>query len=344
MQGKPFPDARSEDKEETTLVAEGSQETAKDHCIIVTKNLCRNFGDTAAVRNLNLQVKYGEIFGLVGPDGAGKTTTLRMLTGILEPTSGELWVDGISVREDPEAIKDHIAYMPQRFGLYQDLTVMENLTFYADLFRVSKKDRVPRIERLLGFSRLGPFKDRLAGALSGGMKQKLGLACALIHSPRLLLLDEPTNGVDPVSRRDFWKILYDLLKEGITIVVSTAYLDESERTTRVGLMHRGALIRLGEPRALKALVAGVMLELVPSDVPMSRKVLDGLPEILSANVFGSSLHLRVEQEKDGEVIREQLRQGGVHVSSLRRITPSMEDAFLWLISTEDRPTVGTGVR
>ncbi len=317
-------------------MAKGSQETAKQDRIIVTKNLCRNFGETAAVRNLNLEVNYGEVFGLVGPDGAGKTTTLRMLTGILEPTSGELWVDGISVRDDPEAIKEHIAYMPQRFGLYQDLTVMENLVFYADLFRVPKKDRGPRFERLFGFSRLGPFKDRPAGALSGGMKQKLGLACALIHSPRLLLLDEPTNGVDPVSRRDFWKILYDLLKEGITILVSTAYLDESERTTRVGLMHQGVLIQLGEPRALKELVEGVMLELVPSDVPTSRKVLATLPQVLSANVFGGSLHVRVEQEGDREIIRDLLQEHGVDVHSLRKITPSMEDAFLWFIPAEER--------
>ena len=306
-----------------------------DH-IIVTKNLCRNFGETVAVRDVNLEVKQGEVFGLVGPDGAGKTTTLRMLTGILEPTSGDLWIDGISVRDDPEGIKDHIAYMPQRFGLYQDLTVMENLIFYADLFRVPRKDRGPRIERLFGFSRLGPFKDRPAGALSGGMKQKLGLACALIHSPRLLLLDEPTNGVDPVSRRDFWKILYDLLKEGITVLVSTAYLDEAERTTRVGLMHRGAMIRLGEPRVLKGLVEGVMLELVPSDVTTSQKLLHRLPQVLSAHVFGRALHVHVQEEDHKELVRERLRESGVDVYSLRRITPSMEDAFLWLILNEER--------
>ena len=213
--------------------------------IVRTAKPLQSFGQTAAVKELNLEVRRGELFGLVGPDGAGKTTTLRMMAGILEPSSGQLWVDGISVVDEPEAIKEHIAYMPQRFGLYQDLTVMENLIFYADLFRVPQKERPGRIERLMAFSRLGPFKDRLVGALSGGMKQKLGLACALIHSPALLLLDEPTNGVDPVSRRDFWKILYDLLKQGISILVSTAYLDEAERTTRVGLMDRGSVIQLG---------------------------------------------------------------------------------------------------
>jgi ABC-2 type transport system ATP-binding protein len=308
----------------------------QDGNIVITRNLCRSFGETVAVKDVNLQVKRGEVFGLVGPDGAGKTTTLRMLTGIMEPTSGDVWVDGISVRDDPEGIKDHIAYMPQRFGLYQDLTVMENLVFYADLFRVPRRDRGPRMERLFGFSRLGPFKDRPAGALSGGMKQKLGLACALIHSPRLLLLDEPTNGVDPVSRRDFWKILYDLLKEGITILVSTAYLDEAERTTRVGLMYRGSMVRLGEPRALKALVQGVMLEIVPSDVPTAKKVLEGLSEVLSAHVFGGALHVRVQDEAHRESVRERLGQSGVDVRSLRTIAPSMEDAFLWLVLAEEQ--------
>ena len=194
-------------------------EVSNNGAMIRTRDLRRDFGETVAVRDLNLEVKTGELFGLVGPDGAGKTTTLRMIAGILEPTAGEIWVNGISVVDDPETAKEHIAYMPQRFGLYQDLTVMENLIFYADLFQVPQKERPARIERLMEFSRLGPFTGRLAGALSGGMKQKLGLACALIHSPKVLLLDEPTNGVDPVSRRDFWRILYDLLGAGIAILV-----------------------------------------------------------------------------------------------------------------------------
>ena len=209
------------------------QETAPPTILI--EGLCKDFGRVKAVRSLNLRVEKGELFGLVGPDGAGKTTTMRMLAGILDPTSGNAFIDGISVRENPDKVKEHLAYMPQRFGLYQDLTVIENLLFYADLFGVPKKSRPQRIEELFAFSRLGPFSGRLAGALSGGMKQKLGLACALIHSPHVLLLDEPTNGVDPVSRRDFWKILQELLMEGITILVSTAYLDEAERTTRTAL-------------------------------------------------------------------------------------------------------------
>jgi len=280
---------------------------------------------------LELEVNRGELFGIVGPDGAGKTTTMRMFAGILAPTSGNAWIDGVSIADDAEEIKEHIAYMPQRFGLYQDLTVMENLIFYADLFRVPKKDRGPRVDLLLGFSRLAPFKDRFAGALSGGMKQKLGLACALIHSPRLLLLDEPTNGVDPVSRRDFWKILYDLVKEGISIVVTTAYLDEAERTNRVALMHKGSIIQLGQPQALKSMVTGVMMELISSDLHRSKEILLAASEVLDANVFGDTLHVRIKEESDAPVMRETLQQKGIKIDSLRRIAPAMEDAFLSLI-------------
>jgi ABC-2 type transport system ATP-binding protein len=196
---------------------------------IKTSNLTKSFGDNIAVHALNLEIRKGELYGLVGPDGAGKSTTMRLLTAIMEPTSGDGWVSGHSILTEGELIKEKIGYMSQRFGLYEDLTVMENILFYADLYEVPKKQRPARIERLLGFSNLTPFKDRLAGKLSGGMKQKLGLACSLIHTPEVLFLDEPTNGVDPVSRRDFWKILYDLLKAGVSILVSTAYLDEAER-------------------------------------------------------------------------------------------------------------------
>ncbi|MBI5248565.1 MAG: ABC transporter ATP-binding protein [Desulfomonile tiedjei] len=302
-----------------------------DDFAIRTEKLCRDFGKVEAVKNLHLQVKRGELFGLVGPDGAGKTTTMRMLAGILDPTSGSAWVDGISIVDDPEGIKEHLAYMPQRFGLYQDLTVMENLIFYADLFRVPKKLRAGRIETLFGFSRLGPFKDRLAGALSGGMKQKLGLACALIHSPRVLLLDEPTNGVDPVSRRDFWKILYELLKEGISILVSTAYLDEAERTNRVGLMHQGRLVQLGEPRALKSMLKGITMELIPSDPAKTRTLLRNMPGLLDVNIFGGGLHVRIPDKSTGEAILKRLEAEAIEVRSFRRIVPSMEDAFLYLI-------------
>lgn len=305
-----------------------------DSHAIRTEELCKAFGEITAVRNISITVEHGELFGLVGPDGAGKTTTIRMLAGILQPTSGEAWIDGISLVHNPEAIKEHIAYMPQRFGLYQDLTVMENLIFYADLFRVPQKDRGPRIEQLFGFSRLGPFKDRLAGALSGGMKQKLGLACALIHSPRLILLDEPTNGVDPVSRRDFWKILYDLLKQRISILVSTAYLDEAERTTRVAFMHHGSIIQLGAPQQLKEMVQGTIIEIVPADIKNARAMLAGFPGVLDVNAFGDGLHVRIHGMQAAEDIRHEFHRAGMEIFSLRRVPPAMEDAFLSLIPKE----------
>jgi ABC-2 type transport system ATP-binding protein len=219
--------------------------------VIKAINLTRKFNDNIAVNNLSLDIPEGEIFGLVGPDGAGKTTTMRLLTGILDPTSGEGWVYGKDIVKEAETLKDNIAYMSQRFGLYEDLTVMENINFYADLFGVSGPERSDKIEKLLGFSNLTPFKARLAGKLSGGMKQKLGLACSLVHTPKVLFLDEPTNGVDPVSRRDFWRILHDLLKEKVTILYSTSYLDEAERCRRVGLLHKGKLLRCETPDAIK---------------------------------------------------------------------------------------------
>ena len=218
---------------------------------IKTENLTRKFGELVALDHLNLEVEEGEIFGLVGPDGAGKSTTMRLLTGILDPTEGQAWVYNKHTVKEAEPLKESIAYMSQRFGLYEELSVMENINFYADVYGVEKGKRAEAIERLLGFSGLLPFKERLAGKLSGGMKQKLGLACALIHTPRVLFLDEPTNGVDPVSRRDFWSILYDLLKEKVTIFCSTCYLDEAERCGRVGLMHKGKLLRCDTPEKIK---------------------------------------------------------------------------------------------
>jgi ABC-2 type transport system ATP-binding protein len=218
---------------------------------IKTAGLTRKFNGLTAVDNLNLEIEESEIFGLVGPDGAGKTTTMRLLTGILEPTEGEAWVYGKHIVKESESLKDNTAYMSQRFGLYEDLTVTENLNFYADIFGVPVKERLSRIDRLMSFSGLGPFRKRLVRNLSGGMKQKLGLSCALIHTPKVLFLDEPTSGVDPVSRRDFWQILYQLLKEKVTILFSTSYLDEAERCRRVGLIHKGRLLKCDIPANIK---------------------------------------------------------------------------------------------
>ncbi len=219
--------------------------------VIKSQGLTKKFASLVAVDNLNLEVQEGEIFGLVGPDGSGKTTTMRLLTGILDPSAGDAWVYNQHTVTQAESLKESIAYMSQRFGLYEELSVLENINFYADVYGVAKNKRQEAIDRLLGFSGLLPFKQRLAGKLSGGMKQKLGLACALIHTPKVLFLDEPTNGVDPVSRRDFWGILYGLLKEKVTIFCSTCYLDEAERCHRVGLMHKGKLLKCDYPNNIK---------------------------------------------------------------------------------------------
>jgi ABC-2 type transport system ATP-binding protein len=228
--------------------------------IIQTRDLTKRFGTLTAVDRLNLTVAPGEIFGLVGPDGAGKTTTLRMLCGLMDPTEGSATVAGHDCARQSQAVKDAIGYMAQRFGLYQDLTVEENMVFYADLFGITGAERESLTARLLRMTRMEPFRTRQAGKLSGGMKQKLALMCTLLHKPQILFLDEPTNGVDPVSRRDFWAILYELLKDGITIFMTTAYLDEAERCNRVGLLHKGRLIRCSPPDVMKRETGSANLE------------------------------------------------------------------------------------
>lgn len=228
--------------------------------IIETRELTKRFDELTAVDHLNLSVERGEIFGLVGPDGAGKTTTLRMLCGLMDPSEGSATVAGHDAARESQAVKDQIGYMAQRFGLYGDLTVDENMAFYADLFDITGADRGELTARLLRMTRMEEFRARQAGRLSGGMKQKLALMCTLLHRPQILFLDEPTNGVDPVSRRDFWAILYQLLKDGITIFMTTAYLDEAERCNRVGLMHKGKLIRCETPREMKRATGAATLE------------------------------------------------------------------------------------
>ena len=228
--------------------------------VIEIQGLTRRFGPLTAVDHLDLTVAAGEIFGLVGPDGAGKTTTLRMLCGLMEPSEGTARIAGHDVAREPQAVKDRIGYMAQRFGLYVDLTVEENMVFYADLFGITGAERDSLTVELLRMTRMEEFRKRQAGRLSGGMKQKLALMCTLLHRPQILFLDEPTNGVDPVSRRDFWTILYRLLKDGITIFMTTAYLDEAERCNRVGLMHKGKLIRCAPPDELKAATKTPTLE------------------------------------------------------------------------------------
>lgn len=298
---------------------------------IITKNLNKSFNGITAVDGLNLEIHKGELFGLVGPDGAGKTTTMRLLTAILEPSSGDAWVAGESIVSEGERIKEKIGYMSQRFGLYEDLTVMENILFYADLYEVPRSERPGRIERLLGFSNLTPFTHRLAGKLSGGMKQKLGLACALIHTPEVLFLDEPTNGVDPVSRRDFWKILYDLLREGITIFVSTAYLDEAERCMRVGLMHLGRILTLDEPAAIKRSFQHPMIEIRSDDARSGAKILRDSEGVTNVSIYGDKLHVAVTHRNAVGIVRQDLARSGIGIQGEREILPSLEDVFIAMV-------------
>jgi len=297
--------------------------------VITTQDLTRRFGAITAVDRLNLEVGQGEIFGLVGPDGAGKTTTLRLLCGLLDPTAGRVTVLGHDVRLELEMIKDSIGYMAQRSGLYVDLTVQENMDFYADLFGISEEERRVLMARLLQMTRMGPFRGRAAGKLSGGMKQKLSLMCALLHHPRALFLDEPTNGVDPVSRRDFWAILYQLVKEGMTVVVTTAYLDEAERCNRVGLMHRGRLISCDSPDVLRRQFPEPCYEVQAADLKRARHLLESSDGVLSVEPAGAVLHLFLYPERTSTAALEKsLAQAGLGPSHFRQMTPSLEDVFI----------------
>ena len=297
--------------------------------VIRTEDLTRRFGKITAVDRLNLEVEQGEIFGLVGPDGAGKTTTLRLLCGLLDPTSGRVTVDGHDVRLEIELIKDSIGYMPQRSGLYVDLTVQENMDFYADLFGISADERRVLTARLLRMTRMEPFRDRAAGKLSGGMKQKLSLMCALLHHPQVLFLDEPTNGVDPVSRRDFWAILYQLVKEGMTVVVTTAYLDEAERCNRVGLMHQGRLIRCNTPEALKRQFTEPCFEVQAADPKRVRDFLEKSEGVLSVEPAGAVLHLFLYPDRTSAASLERsLMDAGLGPANFKQMIPSLEDVFI----------------
>jgi ABC-2 type transport system ATP-binding protein len=299
------------------------------------QDLTRTFGGLRAVDGLSLSVREGEIFGLVGPDGAGKTTTMRLLTAIMAPTSGDAWVMDKHIVRDGEAIKEEIGYMSQRFGLYPDLTVQENIDFYADIYGLPSKGRADKVDRLLSFSNLTPFRKRLAGNLSGGMKQKLGLACALIHTPRVLFLDEPTNGVDPVSRRDFWRILYQLLREKVTIFVSTAYLDEAERCSRVGLIHRGRLLASGTPDEVKSLMRGTILEIRSPSPRRATALLRQELQADSVGLFGDRVHV-VTPDPDRAATRSEeiLSRAGIGFAGMRRIEPALEDVFISVLAQE----------
>jgi ABC-2 type transport system ATP-binding protein len=303
--------------------------------IIHAINLTRRFGDLTAVDRFNIEVAPGEIFGVVGPDGAGKTTTLRLLCGLLDPTDGEAWVVGHNVAKDLDAVKDQIGYMAQRFGLYGDLTVDENMLFYAELFGISRAERERLMQQLLRMTRMEPFRSRQAAKLSGGMKQKLALMCTLLHHPRVLFLDEPTNGVDPVSRRDFWAILYQLVGDGLTVFVSTAYLDEAERCNRVGLMNQGRLIRCESPKALKRSLEEVCYQVETGKAHDARDILQSQPGVLTVEPAGAKLQLFLSpQQTSPEALKSVLAGRGIVDAEFRQIVPSLEDVFIGVVRKE----------
>jgi ABC-2 type transport system ATP-binding protein len=305
---------------------------------IAVLGLTRRFGDLVAVDALSFEVGHGELFGLVGPDGAGKTTTLRMLAGVLPPSEGDARVLGNSVARDPERVKHDLAYMSQRFGLYGDLTVQENLDFYADLYEVPASERPARLDRLYQFSNLAPFRDRPAAKLSGGMKQKLGLSCALIHEPRVLLLDEPTFGVDPVSRRDLWIIVHEMVARGVTAIVSTAYLDEAERFDRLAMLHRGRILALDTPLAMQSALAGRLLGFRVDRMRAARDAALRAPGVTRAAVFGEWLHVTVAKDASASgAIEDALRAAGCNVLERRPLEASLEDVFMDRVAEADLP-------
>jgi ABC-2 type transport system ATP-binding protein len=296
---------------------------------VVVRDLVKDFPGVRAIDHLSFEVAPGEIFGIVGPDGAGKTTTMRILAGVLPPDAGTASVAQRDVVADPEGVKHVISYMPQRFGLYEDLTVDENIRFYADLFLVRRQEREARAGELLKACGMSEFRARQAGKLSGGMKQKLGLICALIHTPRVLLLDEPTNGVDPVSRREFWAMLYSLLGQGVTILNSTAYLDEAERCHRLALLHNGKLLLCDEPANLKASLPGAVLSIVTREGRRLRTELNGVAGVTGTVLVGDAIHVFVDdgERRLGE-IRARLDSDRIEYSEIVQTPPTIEDVFV----------------
>ena len=300
--------------------------------IIHTQSLTRDFKQTHAVDALELAIQPGELFGLVGPDGAGKTTTLRLLAGLLTITSGSATIAGLDLAKQSEAIKHKVGYMAQQFSMYGELSVLENLRFFAELYDVPRSDMAARTQRLLEFARLTEFTDRRAAQLSGGMQKKLALACTLIHEPAILLLDEPTTGVDPISRREFWNILTELHAAGTTIIVSTPYMDEADRCSMVGLMYAGRLAICAPPAQIRAHMRGELIQIIPDDWRAARPLLAAQPGVLEVQTYGEMLHVLVDSATQRlPQLTEALSAAGIGVSAARTAPARMEEAFISLI-------------
>lgn len=300
--------------------------------MIEIQALTKKFGETVAVNNLSLNIEAGETFGLIGPDGAGKTTTFRVIATAMNPTQGHVIIDGIDTMRAPETIKKTIGYMPQRFALYPDLTVLENLNFFADVFGSPRAQRKELIDRLLGFARLTEFQTRLARNLSGGMQKKLALAATLMHRPRVLLLDEPTTGVDPVSRREFWDLLTEVHLDGVTIVIATPYLDEAERCTRVGLMYHGELVACDDPRKLRDEMGAVIFEMQSEHALQARQAIETSQGVLTVSTHGKLIRLIVDRAERLTAIQSIFTTRGIAVSPAHQVKPRLEDAFVLMLT------------
>lgn len=298
--------------------------------MLETFDLVKKFDSLTAIENLSFKIEKGEMVGLVGPDGAGKTTLLRILSAIMSPTSGSATVAGSDIIKDSEKLKEKIGYMPQRFGLYEDLTVQENLDFFSEVYRLTKEKKKEKYTEVFRFSQLESFKDFLAGNLSGGMKQKLALSCVLLHTPEILLLDEPTRGVDPISRRDFWSILFEQQRQGTTVFISTSYMDEAERCQKVAFLDQGRLIAYEPPLELKQMMKGHLVELVSDKSRQAKSLLEKEGEVMNVSLFGEKVHFTLKDEKILEELKVKLQNAGIEISSMNNIEPSLEDVFISL--------------
>jgi len=302
---------------------------------ISAEHLVRRFGDFVAVNDVSFHVEKGEIFGFLGPNGSGKTTVIKMLTGLLPLTEGSAWVEGLDVGADAEGVREHIGYMSQKFSLYDDLTVAENLQFYGRIYSLPPARMKQRIDEIVQLNGLAPYMDRLAARLSGGWKQRLALGCAMLHEPKLLFLDEPTAGIDPVARRELWDLLFELSGHGITFFVTTHYMDEAERCSHVAYIYYGRIIADGTPAELKQIPevqpAGThRVEISTPEITRALRVARKIPGIRSATIFGESIHALVEDRYDLPDLRAQLAKQDITVSDIRPLTPSLEDVFVEL--------------
>ena len=302
---------------------------------IRTENLTRKFGDFTAVSDVSITVQHGEVFGFLGPNGSGKTTVIKLLTGLLPLSGGNAWIDGIDVRKDPDGVREHIGYMSQKFSLYDDLTVMENLTFYGRIYGLRPEKLRSRIDDIISQNALTPYVERQAGKLSGGWKQRLALGCSMLHEPKIMFLDEPTAGIDPVARRQLWDLLFDLSGKGITFFVTTHYMDEAERCSHVAYIYYSKLIADGTPMELEAMPdvnppGTKRLEIRTTEVTRGLRLARKFPGVLSATVFGQSVHALVDGSFDQAALGRLLQGQGIDITEVRPLTASLEDVFVEL--------------